>query len=141
MALTFDYGADQYILYVNGLAVATSTAARTAPTRAVSFGAIKSDFGQFFFFPGLLDEITLYDQVLDASKILAIFNAGSAGKCVPVGGAVTGVTLTKVRCQNKTTKSQRTITLHGATSWDCTAAGLVVRPGDKIRMTVEGIAD
>lgn len=82
VALTFDYSADQYTLYVNGLAVATSTAARNAPTRAVSFGAITSDFGQSFFFPGLLDEITLYDRVLDASEISAIFHARSAGKCL-----------------------------------------------------------
>jgi len=81
LALTFDYSADQYTVYVNGVAVVTSTAARNAPTHAVSFGALTSDFGQSFFFPGLLDEITLYDRVLEASEIDAIFHAGSAGKC------------------------------------------------------------
>jgi hypothetical protein len=142
IALTFDYQANQHTLYVNGQAVATSTAARTMPTHPVSFGAIHSDFGQAFFFPGLLDEVTLYDRVLGASEIRAIVNGGSTGKCVPFGGVVTRATLAKVVCQNKTTRRSTTILLpHGATSWDCTAAGLVVRTGDKLAVTIEGTAD
>src|SRR5262249_46700184 len=30
---------------------------------------------------GLLDEVTIYNRVLSAAEIQAIFNAGSAGKC------------------------------------------------------------
>jgi hypothetical protein len=142
VALTLDYQANQHTLYVNGQAVATATAARNMPTHPVSFGAIKSDFGQAFFFPGLLDEVTLYDRVLSASEIRAIFNAGIAGKCVPFGGAMTGATLTKVVCQNKTMRRSTTILLpRGATGWNCTAAGLVVHAGDKISVTIEGTGD
>jgi hypothetical protein len=49
----------------------------------LSFGGLGSDFGQFFFFHGLMDEVTLYDHVLDAAEIQALFAAGSAGKCPP----------------------------------------------------------
>ena len=142
MALTFDYQANQHTLYVNGQAVITSMAARNTPTRPVSFGAITSDFGQAFFFPGLLDEVSLYERVLSASEIRALFTAGSAGKCVPFGGSVTGAMLTKVVCQNKTTRRSTTIQLpSGATTWDCTAAGLVVHTGDKLSVTIEGTGD
>ncbi len=81
LALTFDYSNHQYVLYVNGDAAATSTAIRNAPTQAISFGAVDSDFAQNFFFPGIMDEVTLYNRVLDASEIQDIYDAGSAGKC------------------------------------------------------------
>jgi hypothetical protein len=37
-----------------------------------------------YFFNGLLDEVSLYSRALSQSEIQAIYNAGSAGKCVPV---------------------------------------------------------
>jgi hypothetical protein len=81
LALTFDYTADSYVLYVDGQAVAFSTAPRNAPSQALRFGGIASDFGQNFFFHGLMDEVTVYDRVLEAAELLAIFQAGNAGKC------------------------------------------------------------
>ena len=36
------------------------------------------------FFKGIIDEPSLYNRALTASEIQAIYNAGSAGKCVPV---------------------------------------------------------
>jgi len=60
---------------------------------------------------------------------------------VPVGGSVTGVSLKRVVCRNVTTDQELVIELNGATSWDCTAAGLVVNPGDRIRQNLVGRAD
>lgn len=88
LALTFDYLNDVYTLYINGQFAAASTAPRNTPTQPLSFGGLLSNFGQFFFFDGLMDEVTVYDRVLDAAELLAIFEAGSAGKC-----AVTTVTV------------------------------------------------
>jgi hypothetical protein len=34
-----------------------------------------------YFFNGLIDEVSLYNRALSAAEILAIYNAGSAGKC------------------------------------------------------------
>jgi hypothetical protein len=39
-----------------------ATAARTAPTRAVTFGGLRSTFGQVDFFAGRMDAVTLYDR-------------------------------------------------------------------------------
>ena len=67
------------------------------------------------------------------------------GAPVPVGGAVTGVSPTKVTCENLTKKGKRMVVevalTPGAKSWDCVQAGLVVSPGDTIKQTVTGIAD
>jgi len=81
LAVTFDYSADEYILYVNGLPVASTLALRDVPTQTLEFGGFRSDFGQNFFFHGLIDEVEVFDRVLGQNEIEAIFNAGSAGKC------------------------------------------------------------
>jgi protocatechuate 3,4-dioxygenase beta subunit len=39
-----------------------------------------------FNFKGILDEIELFKRVLTQAEVLAIYNAGSAGKCKPTGG-------------------------------------------------------
>lgn len=88
LALTFDYSVDSYQLYVNGGLAASSTAQRSAPTQVLRLGGATSDFGQNFFFHGALDEVTLYQRVLAASEIQAIFAAGSSGKCDPGGSCV-----------------------------------------------------
>jgi Concanavalin A-like lectin/glucanases superfamily len=66
-----------------------------------------------------------------------------AGRANPsqssVGGAVTGLTPSKVTCRN-TTRRQRVVIEDGARSWDCGAAGLEVMPGDLIVQTVTGVA-
>lgn len=37
------------------------------------------------YFQGMIDEATVYNRTLSASEIQAIFNAGSDGKCKPIG--------------------------------------------------------
>jgi hypothetical protein len=63
-----------------------------------------------------------------------------------VGGFLTGMSpgMGKVTCRNMTTKKTvRMAVPDGVRSWDCEQAGLVVNPGDKIRITVtvKGAAD
>jgi Concanavalin A-like lectin/glucanases superfamily len=88
LALTFDYTADTYMLYVNGVLAASSTAPRTAPTQALRIGGATSNFGQDFFFHGALDEVSLYNRVLSSSEITAIVAAGSLGKCQTPGSCI-----------------------------------------------------
>ncbi|MFQ5858873.1 MAG: LamG-like jellyroll fold domain-containing protein, partial [Anaerolineae bacterium] len=92
LALTFDYVSDSYDLYVDGQAVASSTASREAPTEALSFGGLRSTWGESLFFDGLEDEISLYSRVLTPGEIQAIFNAGSAGKCKVTTHGLTATT-------------------------------------------------
>src|SRR6266545_1645264 len=57
-----------------------------------------------------------------------------------VGGSATGFQPIKVVCSNVTTgQPVKIIPQPGAQSWDCTAAGLVVSPGDLLKMTVRGL--
>ena len=56
-----------------------------------------------------------------------------------VGGVAHGFQPTKVVCTNVTTGKTKKITLApGALFWDCGAAGLVVRPGDSLKMKLNG---
>lgn len=63
-----------------------------------------------------------------------------------VGGALTGMSARTgvVICKNQTTRQTVLIRIpNGAESWDCEEAGLVVNPGDKVKMimVVGGQAD
>lgn len=70
-------------LYVDGQS--TGTFLRQAPkaesTSGSSFAIGGWDDGHSEFFPGLIDEVSVYNRALSASEVQAIFNAGSAGKC------------------------------------------------------------
>lgn len=62
------------------------------------------------------------------------------------GGSVTGISTKKIKvmCFNMTTKQKVNFKLpQGSTSWSCEEEGLIVNPGDKIKMTVKvnGTAD
>jgi len=55
-----------------------------------------------------------------------------------VGGSVRGFRPRRARCINRTTGQSVVIELAGTPSWDCEAAGLVVNPGDRIHIGVNG---
>jgi hypothetical protein len=84
VAFTFDSATQAEVLYLNGSQLATATYSG----RQIAYDAhaltIGADFqnGAFqFFFPGLVDELTLYSRALSALEIQDIFNADSTGKC------------------------------------------------------------
>lgn len=57
------------------------------------------------------------------------------------GGSATAMTVTKVVCVNVSTGKRVKLLDQGPdSSWDCEAAGLLVNPGDSIRMNVFGQA-
>jgi hypothetical protein len=62
--------------------------------------------------------------------------AGSGG----VTGTVAGVDTAQVVCKNRTTGRKVKLSLDGADSWNCKAAGLVVEAGDRIKLTLTGRA-
>jgi len=82
VAFTFDYELDKYELFVDGQsAFYVEGPPRGTPTQTFSLGGVESTFGQYFYLPGLLDEVEVFNRVLDSTEIEAIFDAGSAGKC------------------------------------------------------------
>jgi hypothetical protein len=73
-------------LYVDGVLVATTTTSITgtiSPLAPLVIGQVSPALNAEFF-PGLIDEVEIFDRALSASEIQAVFNADSAGKCKPV---------------------------------------------------------
>jgi hypothetical protein len=102
------------------------------------FGKRRNDTA---FLQGTMDEIMIFDRALSAVEIRSIFDARSDGMCGQgVGGSVTGMLPNRITCRNMTTGQAVTAKM-GSTTWDCNQLGLVVRPGDRIRLTVTGQAE
>lgn len=47
----------------------------------VTIGALRGSQGYFDEFPGLIDEVEVFDRVVPKTELDAIYNAGDAGKC------------------------------------------------------------
>jgi hypothetical protein len=84
-------------LYWNGTEItATLFSEGSTPTMTadndvpVNIGRVESfsgtHVGPAAFFHGLIDEVEIFDRALSASEILAIYNAGSDGKCKETNG-------------------------------------------------------
>ena len=71
-------------LYVNGSLDQQATLGIVPQDSGCSFttGGVSDSCGYYGqYFPGLIDEVTLYGSALQSDQIQAIYNAGSAGKC------------------------------------------------------------
>jgi hypothetical protein len=84
VAVTYDKSSGNAFLYYNGGIVASANFGNITPqtTYPVNIGrrtgqpvANGSNYG------GLIDELSLYNRALSSNEIIAIYNAGSAGKC------------------------------------------------------------
>jgi len=85
VALTYNHVTGDAAMYLNGVMVASKHINISVPwtTGNLLIGRrinINTS-SQNFHFAGREDELTLYNRVLTASEIAAIYNAGSAGKC------------------------------------------------------------
>ena len=90
LAGTFEGGT--YRFYINGQLIATNSGQALGPTNNAPLEIGGS--GSCEHFGGLLDEVSIYNRALSASEIAAIYNAGSAGKCVsPPRGATASAVL------------------------------------------------
>jgi alpha-tubulin suppressor-like RCC1 family protein len=101
VAATLDGSSGTLSIYTNGvLAVQTNTNIRpfgsllADQSPGVGIGNL-NDGANNFPFIGDIDEIGLYNRALSAGEIQAIYNAGSAGKCVEIAPPV-AVTLLNV---------------------------------------------
>jgi hypothetical protein len=82
------------------------------------------------------DGVTPGDQV--ALRVRGPVQTGA----MDVGGAVVGMVPSSGGCTNLTTGQQVTFQrMKGATAASCVAAGLVVHPGDRVQMRVQGAAE
>jgi len=67
---------------------------RTSPNLYIGYRPDTSPFGPIAFV-GLIDEVTLYSRALSTNEIQAIYNAGSAGKCVGVQNPLPSLNITR----------------------------------------------
>ena len=71
-------------IYLDGALVVADTATISPGSTAgndLYFGALYNYNGNTRHLNGALDEVTIYDRALDPSEILAVYQAGSLGKC------------------------------------------------------------
>lgn len=83
VAVTWDYDADRYHLFIDGELEDESTVDRSRPTGALVLGLLDASFSSSQPLDGLLDEVTVFDRALGAEEVRAIFEADSAGVCLP----------------------------------------------------------
>ena len=73
-------------LYVNGVLDSSATTT-LGPLQITStpliIGSSQRNGVEQTFFQGLVDEVEIFNRALSADEILAIYNAGSSGKCKP----------------------------------------------------------
>ena len=67
-------------VYLNG--VLDNTAPTTMPAIGTNPHDLRISNAQALGFRGLIDEISLYNRALSGAEVAAIFNAGTAGKCL-----------------------------------------------------------
>jgi Concanavalin A-like lectin/glucanases superfamily/Protein of unknown function (DUF1565) len=68
-------------LYINGVAVASANTASGPLAEIAADATIGSNIVNNHAFNGLIDEVEVFNRPLSADEILAIVNAGPAGKC------------------------------------------------------------
>lgn len=83
VALTYDKSSGVANLYVNGAVVASQTLGTFTPqtTYPMNIGRRTVGTGAGSTYQGLADEISVYNRALSSNEIVAIYNAGSSGKC------------------------------------------------------------
>ena len=69
-----------YVFYVNGSPVSTNNDSVAIPDSGSPLMIGEAEGANFF--NGLLDEVSIYNRALSPNEITAIYNAGSAGKCL-----------------------------------------------------------
>ena len=91
VALTYDKASGLAAFYINGASVTVSHLGSFTPHTSftnflmgarTTFNSVANPGAQY---SGSVDEVSLYNRALSSNEIAAIYNAGSAGKCQPVG--------------------------------------------------------
>jgi hypothetical protein len=104
VALTYDKASGIGKLYYNGTLVATRNVGVFTPqtTYPLYFGTrVSGPAAVGSYFAGLMDEVSLYNRALTDSEVVAIYNAGSSGKCHP-NQPPTAANLEAATIQNRT---------------------------------------
>ena len=96
VAFTYDAAGQAEMLYVNGAIVGTATTSTVIGYDAnpLLIGAEIENLATQYFFPGRIDELTLYNRALTQSEVQTVYGAGTFGKCfvAPSAPLISGFT-------------------------------------------------
>ena len=81
VALTYDKTTGNAVLYYNGVVAVSANLGIFTPDTAAGDLLFGHRIVTDETFPGVLDEISLYDRALSSNEISAVYNAGRSGKC------------------------------------------------------------
>jgi len=81
--MTYSATSNKLSIYVNGALDAAATVSGTmiTTTEPVYIGGDPYPGCAQYYFPGLIDEPTIYNRALSGTEISAIYSAGCGGKC------------------------------------------------------------
>ncbi len=79
--MAWTYNQSAMILYFNGLPVITNAIGSQVIATSSTALRISGADTQHVYFDGEIDEASVYKTALSATQILAVYSAGSAGKC------------------------------------------------------------
>ena len=115
VAVTYDKASGVATLYLNGNVVAQRTpgslTAQTTLDLYLGYRPAEGDVAHYW--PGVLDEVSLYSRALTTNEVLAIYNAGGSGKC---SSGATAPTITSQPVS-------QTVTAGSSVSFSVTASG------------------
>ena len=115
VAVTYDKASGVATLYLNGNVVAQRTpgslTAQTTLDLYLGYWPAEGDVAHYW--PGVLDEVSLYSRALTTNEVLAIYNAGGSGKC---SSGATAPTITSQPVS-------QTVTAGSSVSFSVTASG------------------
>ncbi len=85
VALTYDKASGVATIYCNGVVVSQQNVGSVTTQTTYNFylGKRPLTAGEDDTFSGEIDEPTIYNRALSSNEVVAIYNAGSAGKCTP----------------------------------------------------------
>ena len=141
IAVTYDKASGAAALYLNGSPVVVTNLGSFTPETSLShlvmgarttFNSVSNPGDAV---SGMMDELTFYSRALSPAEIAAIYNAGSAGKCVPLPVATNPKNVSSPASTASVISSQPTLMLTGSgknlqLSWPAGSGSLQVQAAD-----------
>jgi hypothetical protein len=83
IAVTYDKTTGMGRMYINGIQVASANLGIFTPQTSYPLNVGVRPGGVFanIYFPGIIDELSLYSRVLSQAEVQSIYSLGAAGKC------------------------------------------------------------
>ena len=132
---TYDKSKSKVILYLDGKAVGNCSYSADLKDQTEPLYFSSSYPGAQEYLKGMIDEVRIYNRALSAAEMLSLYY--KVNPPVIKGSAPWG-TAHSVVCRNVTTGDEVTLPTTKSSAWDCEKAGLEVRSGDKVEVTISG---